>query len=346
MAKKMNFGGLSRQQENSRATINANSAVSGSNSKVFDTKVFGDVSFFKFENDKTYTVKFVPYAVDKTHPMVQLGKMEEGDGAYVFDYTQHNIGPNHVSVVCPKGTYKHSCPICDRSFDLRAEDPDSEEAKALKSSRRVIYNAVIIEDDPTKVQLIDTSHYRFEKELQVELDKGDEDGNPYDIADLCVGTGGKDLALRIKTAEETFGKNKYVGFTFKIVKNKTELDEDALLDQAVPLHKAVVELSAKELEEILYGAGDDEESEEPEEEEEDVVPVIKKASNIAEDEDDEEEEEKPAPKKAKAADECPHGFDWGVDTGMEDPCDDCKLYSACREAKKARKAAAAAKAED
>jgi len=322
MAKKMNFSGLNKQQEDSRATVNARSSASGSNTRAFNMKAFGNAPFIKFEKDKTYTIKFVPYEVDETHPKVMLGKMDSGDAAYVLDFTRHIIGPNNVEVICPKGTHKHSCPICDRAYDLRNDDPNSEEAKALKQSRRVMYNVVVIDEDPEKVQIISTSHFEFEKELQEELNKGNDEGEPYSISDLCVGAGENDLALRIKTCEKTLGTRKYVGFTFKVVNNKVKLDDDALLEQAVPLHKALIELTTKELEDILYGVSDNDE--EPMED----IPEYKKT--------DEEEVEEV---QEEAAPACKYKYEFGVDCGLYDECDDCPMYEACRAEKKRLRAA-------
>ena len=94
MAKKINFGGLSKQYNDSVATKDAFSSAGSTASRIFNTKVFGDTPFLKMEKDKTYRIRFVPYIVDKDHPKVQQGRLDEGDAAYVFDYTHHVIGPN------------------------------------------------------------------------------------------------------------------------------------------------------------------------------------------------------------------------------------------------------------
>jgi len=354
--KKLNFGGLHKQYNDSVATKDAFSSVGKAASRIFNNKVFGDVPFLKLEKDKTYKIRFVPYIVDETHPKVMQGRMDAGDAAYVFDYTHHVIGPNNTKVLCPNGTYGKPCPICDRQRLLRKEDADADEVKALKASRRVLYN-VVLADEPSKLYVLAESHFLFEKELLAELKKGDDDGNEYDIADFCVGaTDGEGLALKVLIEEDKINGQPFNRYSFKVVKNKKEVDE-SVLDKAIPLHKSVIELPVSELESLLYGVSssddDDDEDEddipakkltigkkpdkkvEEDDEDEDDVPS-KKASSVYAETDDDEDDDDDTP--AYKASECPHGYDFGVDVNREDECDDCPLYEECYAEKKRRKA--------
>lgn len=352
MAKKLNFGGLHKQYNDSVATKDAFSSAGAPASRIFDNKVFGDVPFLKLEKDKTYKIRFVPYIVDETHPKVMQGRLDAGDAAYVFDYTHHVIGPNNTRVLCPNGTYGKPCPICDRQRLLRKEDADPNEIKALKGSRRVLYN-VVLTDEPSKLYILAESHFLFEKELLAELKKGDDDGNEYDIADFCVGaTEGRGLALKVLIEEDKLNGQTFNRYSFKVVRNNNEVDE-SVLDKAVPLHKAVKELPVSELESLLYGVGsdddDDDEDDVPakkltigrkpakvEEDDEDDVPVRKTSSAYDDADDDEEDTDDDVP--AYKAPECPHGYDFGVDVNREDECDNCPLYEECYAEKKRRKA--------
>lgn len=341
--KKFDFSGINAQEEDSRSTQKAPTPFGGSSSKVFDTSVFKDVETIKFAANKVYTVKLVPYEVDATHPKVIQGRMKPGQGAYVLDYTQHVVGPNKTMVCCPKGTFGKPCPICDRYFDLKQDDPKSEEAKSLKSSRRVMYNVVVLksnddklEADPNKVRLLQASQYLFESPLLDELKKGDGDEiEAYHISDLCVGSDGMDMALKIMTSEDKVGDFTCIKFTFQIVKNKMELDAEELIEQAIPLHKALITLSADDLNNLLYGAEPTSEAvPADEEDDDDMIPVAKKSIADEDDEEDEDEDDAPA-----STGKCPSGYTFGEDAGMEDSCDDCPQYKQCREAKKAMRAA-------
>ena len=362
--KRKNFlAGLAAQESDSRRTQKSATSMGGSASTVFNEAIFKGHEFIKFDKDCSYTIKLVPYEVDATHPKVMQGRMKPGQAAYVLDYTQHAIGMNKTLVVCPKGTLGKPCPVCDRYFDLKQEDPKSEEARAIKSSRRVLYNVVVLKsndknvpEDPDKVRLLQASQWLFESPMLDELKKGDGDEiESYSIADLCVGSDGLDKALKIMTEETTSDGMKFIKFSFQVVNNKKELDVDSLLDAAVPLHKALNVLSADDLNRMLYG--DAEIAEDSDDEElDDDIPEVKKSSK--EKEEDEDEEETPAPAKKKKAPEpveedeeeeapkaksrkCPSGYTFGEDAGYEDECDDCKLYKECKEAKRALRAAKA-----
>lgn len=348
---KMDFGGLEAQEKDSRRTQKSNTSMGSSSSTVFDDSVFKGHEFIKFDKDCSYTIKFVPYEVDGTHPKVMQGRMKPGQAAYVLDYTQHAVGMNKTLVVCPKGTFGKPCPVCDRFFDLRQEDPKSEEARAIKSSRRVLYNVVVLKsndknvpEDLTKVRLLSASQWLFESPMLDELKKGDGDEiDAYSIADLCVGSDGLDKALKIMTEETTSDGMKFIKYSFQVVNNKKELDEDSLLDAAVPLHKALNVLSVDDLNRMLYGDAEIAEGSDDEEDPEDI-PVVKASEEEEEEEEDEEEVPAPAKKKAAAPEEeapkskkngCPYGHVWAEDCGYEDDCDDCKLYKECKEAKRA-----------
>lgn len=330
----MNFSGLGRQFNDSVATKNAFSSASGSSSsRMFDNKVIGDTPFLKLEKDKSYFIRFVPYVVDETHPKVIAGKLEPGDAAYVMDFNRHVIGANNTSVICPKGTYGHSCPICDKQFALRAENASDKEVASLKSSRRVMYNVVLVDEDPSKVYLLHESQYLFEKEMLAELEKGDDEGEAYDIADFCVGASeGAGLALRVSATETDKNGLKFNEYSFKVVKNKWEVD-NSVLDKALPLHKVIVELSKRDLENILYG-GDDEEDEDVDDADYGVTPpkaakVEEEFAPVAEEVDEDEE---PV--------ECPSGYTFGKDCMLEEECDNCPLVGVCREEKRRLRAAA------
>lgn len=341
MKKKFDFSGLDAQQADSYETRESfSSRGSSSNSRVFDPEVVDLSKAIKFEPDKVYVVRFVPYEVDDSHPKVMQGKMKAGQPAYVLDYQQHVIGPDKTFVLCPKGTYGRSCPVCDKAFDLRQEDKESKEAKDLTSKRRVIYNVVLLSStgkeqaDINKVRLIAASQSLFELPMLEELHKGNEDAGvaEYKIRDITVGADGLNKALKIKTKTVEKGGMKFTGFDFTIVSCKDELDDDALLEQAVPLHKGLVTLSTRELTDIMYGEPS---TAQEEEEPVDDIPVSTKTV-VEEEEEDTDEPEPVKPVKAKEeTGKCPY---FG-ECSEHSECDDCpmEMYKACRKAQKESK---------
>lgn len=361
--KKINFKGLGKQKSVSEETKESFSSKAKVAGRLYNNKLIGDTPFLELKKDKSYNIRIVPYIVDASHPLVQDGRLDAGDAAYVFDFNTHKVGADGTICLCPK-TYGHKCPICDKAFALRNEG-DEEGAKALRSSRRVLYN-VVLANEPSKLYLLSLSHFLFEKPLLAELSKGDDEGNEYSIEDICVGaTDGNGYSLKVMVNEVKKNGYTFCEYSMKIVKNKYDVDTD-VLDDALPLHKLVMELPAKELLAIMeddtvadeddeevyadgddipaynrkastpskHAADDDEEDDSPtteEDDEDDDEPVRKPAKKAPVEDAEEEEESQPS---------CPEGFEFGKDTNKYSECEDCPYYDACFAEKRRRRQAA------
>ena len=278
---------LNKRYESSYA-----SKSSGGNNKkqVMDwKKVDGDVTFFSVSEGKN-RINIVPYIIKtKNHPLVKSGDMEIGDTDYVMDiYVHRGVGASEGSVICLKETYGKPCPICEQMALLRKQGKN-DEAGDLKPSRRVFYN-VENTKEPGKLQVFETSHYLFEKEL-IDEARDDEEGGFIDFADPV---NGKEIKFRAnKVKKNKFEFTEYKSFSFE---DRDEPLDDSLLENAISFDEIMTVPTYEEVEKMFYGTDEDED-----EEEQDEKP-IKKSKHREDDEDDEDDEDgedDELPKKSK-----------------------------------------------
>lgn len=348
--KKMDFSGLDTQMKDSRAKASSFSSTNTNNSTLlYDVKRFSNVNAFRFKADTSYKLRLVPYIVDETHPKVVDGTLSKGDPAYVLSFNTHyGVGLDKATVLCPKGTYGKSCPICEKaSADYNEADGDKvqeDAAKSLFSRRRVMYNIVDLDHPEKGVQIINESFVLFEKSLLEALSNAE-----YSVASLCVGVDPNEYPqkyIKIMTATETMGKRSYVKFNFAFKDFNGELDEDALLEEAVPLHKYIKCLSDAELTSLLYGtpvkddsdADDVSDDDVDEDDDSPIPPPSKKLSEAIPD------AEAPARKIGTTSANpftgegmCPHEHVFGKDYYRFDECDECTNEDKCLKFKKAQK---------
>lgn len=302
---------------------------SGNNIKrgVFDwRKVDGDVNFFQPAEGK-HRINIIPYTIkSKNHPMVRRGDMEIGDQDYVMDvYVHRNIGATESSVICLKHTYGKPCPICELMAQLHKEGKE-EEAKALRPTRRVIYN---IEDlkEPGKVKVFETSHYLFERELIEEA--RDDEGGFIDFADVKDGK-----EIKFRAAETNIGQNKFNEYKSFSFEDRDEPISNELLQQAISFDEIMEVPSYEDVKKIMLNEDD---MEQPGEEEK-PAPVEQQDNEEEEEVPVEADEEKPAEeekpikkevsKKIKSTG-CPFGYSFGKDTDAYDECDKCDIWDKC-----------------
>ena len=292
------------------------SKSSGGNAKkqVMDwKKVDGDVTFFSVSEGKN-RINIIPYIIkSKNHPLVKSGDMEIGDTDYVMDvYVHRGVGASEGSVICLKETYGKPCPICEQMVLLRKQGKN-DEAGDLKPSRRVFYNVENIKE-PGKLQVFETSHYLFEKEL-IDEARDDEEGGFIDFADPVKG---KEIKFRAnKVKKNKFEFTEYKSFSFE---DRDEPVSDELLENAISFDEIMTVPTYEEVEKMFYGTDeeDDEEEEKPvkkskhrdEDDEEQEEKPVKKSKKPVEDEDDDEEDENPSKKSKSKSDD---DDDWDDD---------------------------------
>lgn len=277
-------------------------------------KLDKEVEFYKVEEGEN-SFDIIPYEIKtKNHPLVRTGEAQVGEWDYVLDYFVHkNVGAGQAQVVCLKNTFGKPCPICEQMANYRKQSKD-EEAKALKSSRRVCYN--VLDKRDGKMKIFDVSHFLFEKELIEEARNG-KDGS---YVMFSHPERGKTISFRA-TLEKS-GKTEYFKFkSFKFLDR--EPIPDSILEKSVSLDEVLAVPTFEEVERIFYNSVDtDEEDDVPKENIDAVEDVVKPASAS-------KEPEKVDAKKSSQDDPCKFGHIFGKDANVFPECDDCELWDKC-----------------
>ncbi len=298
---------------------------------------------------KKNLISIVPYEVMvNDNPETEKGELDYRRQIFVH----YNIGPDGEAVLCRK-TIGKKCPICERARKLNW-DEDEEEIRALRPSKRELYNIINLDEDEEEILLAEIAYANFGEMLDDEIESADPDDIILGIADLE-----ERPHLRVR-----WKKDKYAGNTFMKVSKidaieGDDLDED-ILDEVYNLDEILNVLSYDDLEALFLGGDVDED----EEDEEDEKPRKKKKSKKSrkkkyikdvdeddvpfDDEDEDEEDEKPRKKKKSKSSKkkkskkkkdddnefgrtCPHGHRYAYDCDETEDCDDCALWDFCVE---------------
>lgn len=312
-----------RQQQSAQ---NANNSGGGKNYLIMPD----DVSFYKPKKGKN-KIDIIPFIVktDK-HP----NGIEKNSEDYLVDFYVHkSVGTKNDKFLCLKKTLGKSCPICEEQYKLY-QDGEEDKAKALKAQRRVIYNIIDLNDKEKGIQLFETSHFLFEKEVQEKIKYVFEDEELPIIADL---EDGKTISFR--AVEKEIGKKTYFEFKDFDFENRTKPYKDSMLDDSIPLDTLFIIPTYDEVGKSFFSSG----MEDDEDEEKTMYSEVKKSKNKKREQEDDDEDDEPEeftdeeegdekPKKSKSyKNKCPEDLEFGEDFEMDDFCDDCDLRKECKE---------------
>lgn len=204
------------------------------------------VSFFK-NDGKTVEFDFIPYVIsDPRNPDVLAGRLRIGDLVDARTYWMHrDIGSEQKPYICLK-TIGKPCPICEAQVAM-AKNPkaDPDDAKALKSKERVLYNVIDANDKDGKIMIYDVSYHLFTKQLEHEQREHEE---YYDYADPDNG-----YTLRIRYEKKTIGRGEPFWEADRIDFEKRKPLGAADLKAAVDLDAALTILDYQKLEAIFLG---------------------------------------------------------------------------------------------
>jgi hypothetical protein len=286
---------------------------SGGGGRVFN---FGDtkVKYLKIDKDGEYAIDIIPMEITtKNNPSVVDGSMKIGDKIHALDYFVHkNIGPKKQAYICPSQTVGKACPICEEYDRVKkAKGWDSDEAKALKATHRIIYNVVNADDEKGTVMLFDASYYLFAAELNEEAETTARKRNVdfLDYAGIFSKKDALSISFRAVMTKSPVGEYaKFKSFAFEERKNQ-------FTGKAISVDNFMIVKSYDELSNIFFGGGDDEviENSEPEEQTE-----------------KEEVRETRKPKEEDDVKTCPSKLKFGVDFDSDKSCDTCEVYSDCK----------------
>jgi len=283
----------------------------GSGSSII--KIPKGISFFpKLKTDTKYRLGFVCYPIgSKKHPLVRFSGFEVGEYVYNLEVIVHrNVGVSGKRIICLKEMFNKKCPVCEEMNTMKNEG-NVEGAESLKTTRRVFYLVIDFKNLEKGLQVIEQSHYTFEKPL-ITSARGSSD-TPGEIIEFPIDPeDGSGNMVRFEMFEKSGGGFSFLepgGIQFKEIKE--ELSKDIFKD-IFSLDECLVIPSEEEVKALLYGNDIEEEEE------------------LSKEDSTQEKEEKNSEEK-----ECPCGHNFGSDCDFyEDDCDDCDIWGRCNKASK------------
>jgi len=213
--------------------------------------------FFEIPKRGDMTFDIVPFIMGPENPRVVTGVAKEGDIDYMLDIWVHrNIGPANQAVICLRQSYMQRCPVCEYLEEVKTQfGRDSEQYKALRASRRVVYN-LLDADAPAKFQnkiyVFSASHYLFQKEL---IEKAGHEGKKIgrSYIDFADPKSGKTITCRTSTESSAAGDMiKFKDFEFER-REKGFYISDKMIERAFRFDSALNLFTADQIEAILFG---------------------------------------------------------------------------------------------
>ena len=303
----------------------------GSQTEVDSSRGGRDVSFFSPKEGR-HMISILPYKVKSgNHP-----SLKAGDFDYVLDYWIHrNVGPNNGRVLCLARTYNKPCPICEERAVLSKGSVEKAQLDALTAKRMVLYNVVDHENESAGVQLFNVSHYLFEKELHESNYTGDGEAILFSDPD-------EGAAIRFRCAKEKGAGYEYMKYKdFNFIKRNPI--QDAWLNDSLSLDSLLVVPTYAQVKALFFGSGEEEEpksnyTREPDSDEEPFQSRPKRHADIPVGESltgnaTTASVLPPVVEEAASDGTCPHGHKFGIDTDEKAECDECKVWTACCDAR-------------
>ena len=296
-----------------------------------------------------HRIDLVPFEVGAIFPDKTFvgNPPEEGDSAFRLDLNVHTqVGSENATIVCPKHSFrsgiakgdKKGCPWCELMAQLQAAESDREKRNkiwnAMKPKRRCMYNVIVRDGDEEEdkgVQIFEIAHATFQEKLNKEQDVLKKEGEgEIQYADIDDGKLISFQAYTKSSGDFTFTDIDSVKFKDRVRNKKPYVISDEELEAAHDLGKFIKLLSYDEILALM-----DEEPKVAEEEDEDEVPekdlkLSRKNKNKKAEEKEEEEEEDPPfeqeekKKKFIPPDQCPFGYEMGVDYLTQEECEECE----------------------
>ena len=266
-------------------------------------------------SEDEHQLDIIPYIASSKHPNVPAG-----DPAYSVDIWVHRgIGPAEGSYVCLSRMLKKACPICEFQKQMKEQEEFDEDAvKKLSPTRRIIYNVWV--HDSTKeeekgVQLLDASHWLFEKEL-AELAKLPKGGGFVEYTDPDIGK-----IISFRRSGKGALSTKYSAFRFL---ERDQPISDTILNSTFVIENYIHIADYKEIVTALYGKAMEDEDEENFSEPEKEAPK----EEVKEEAPKEERKRRgrPAPENP-----CPYNHKFGIDIEKSDDCQKCEKWDPCSE---------------
>jgi len=308
---------------------------SGGGGQIFNFPT--DTKFYK-PREATNRIIIVPYTIKtKKHPMVAQGKYEIGEIDCVMDVWVHQrVGAGEMDMVCLKKNYLKACPVCEQAEEYKAKGMEKE-YKALKPSRRVIYNVLDARDVEKGLMIFSTSHYLFEKELVEEaIAAGGERG----MVDYAGIERGKIVRFRgATTSIERVEFLEFKSFSFEDREDDITAKElDNLIEKrSISLDEIMKVMTYDEMQAALYGQGDGDEETRSRSSSRDTDRDERLSRRDREEDDSEHRRHRDGDDEKKSEDPrredvCPFDYVFGEDWDRKKECARCKVWDKCEDA--------------
>jgi hypothetical protein len=327
----------------------------GGGSKYFELPE--DVSQFipspgKDGKGEIHRIDIIPFVVRSVFPdKTFVGNPpdpEQGDSAFRLDLNVHTqVGSENATVVCPKHSFrsgiakgdKKGCPYCELMAQLQAAETDREKRNkiwnAMKPKRRCMYNVIVRdggEEEDKGVQILEIAHATFQEKLNKEQDVLRKEGEgEIQYADIDDGKLISFQAYTKSSGDFTFTDIDSVKFKDRIRNKKPYVISDEELEAAHDLGKFIKLLSYDEILALMDETP--KVDEEDEDEDEDGIPErdlkLSRRNRNKQEEDEEDEDDSSSDQEEKKnkfipPDQCPFGYEMGVDYLTQEECEECE----------------------
>ena len=289
------------------------------------------------------------------HPEVAKGTLKVGDWDYVLDIWAHQyLGPDKVTLLCPKKTYGKPCPICEEVSRLY-DDGRDKDAKQLQASRRCFFNVQPMTKDglAESPEIFHVSHFLFTKEL---MDEANACGDGNGVVEFANPDDG--FLIECHAEEEKKGDNPNPITVFKSFKflDRDEEISDEVLEKCISFDKFLVVPSTDDLTAAMYGMPAENKGEDRTPSRGAVALERRKTTTATEKTSEphdggnsperttrnrpsrQEDMPPPPPPAEDVVVDCPRGYEFGKDLDTKSGCSKCPdaVYEACRKAQRGK----------
>lgn len=215
----------------------------------------------------TMRLDVIPFVVGAGNPYA-----EEGTVHWERTFCIHKgIGPDNgwfaslawSAFSSNKKRTGEKCPIDEFRLKLKA-DPDADEQllKDLAPKERQLFAVIDTNDRDAGIQILECSYHLFGKQLEAEIEAGDEEDG-YDLFhDPEDG-----LTLKLNVVEKSFGGATYCEVSTVNFKKRKKSYDESIIDEAPCLDELIKYEDYDELKKILLQTTDDDSDDDDDEEE-------------------------------------------------------------------------------
>lgn len=202
------------------------------------------VNFFTLKRAGFYKIDVIPYVVGKGNPFADKGLLHFERSYFVH----RGLGlTGKQNYCCLAECWGKKCPVCEHLSRHGGEmDPDL--VKKQKAQWRHLWNVIDTADPEKGIQVWDTAHWKsFGEMIKAKIKAVDAYA---DFSELTKAEGG--MTLQLSVADASFAGQNFKQVTnIEMLPRKKDYDE-SIIDKAVCLDEALVQLSYDALKTIYF----------------------------------------------------------------------------------------------